>query len=85
LRPWIGEPVALAGPVSANAEQAKPGTGVGGRGTEEIKTNDVTGRIGEGEAGIVVELGRPGVGARIRDVERVAMALLRWAVSALQR
>jgi hypothetical protein len=51
------------------------GTGVGGRGTEEIKTNDVTGRLGEGEAGIVVELGRPGTGAHLRDVEKVAMAL----------
>jgi hypothetical protein len=48
---------------------------VGGRGTEEIKTNDVTGRLGEGEAGIVVELGRPGVGAHFRDVEKIAMAL----------
>lgn len=52
-----------------------PGTGVGGRGTEEIKTNDVTGRLRRGEAGIVVELGRPGVGARLRDVEKIALAL----------
>ena len=51
------------------------GTGVGGRGTEEIKTNDVTGRLREGDAGIVVELGRPGTGARFRDVEKVATAL----------
>jgi len=51
------------------------GTGVGGRGTEEIKTNDVTGRLGDGDAGIVVELGRPGVGATFRDVEAVAVAL----------
>lgn len=51
------------------------GTGVGGRGTEEIKTNDVTGRLREGEAGIVIELGRPGTGALFRDVEKVAMAL----------
>ena len=51
------------------------GTGVGGRGTEEIKTNDVTGRLREGEAGIVIELGRPGTGAHFRDVERIAMAL----------
>ncbi len=51
------------------------GTGVGGRGTEEIKTNDVTGRLREGDAGIVVELGRPGTGAHFRDVEKIAMAL----------
>jgi len=50
-------------------------TGLGGRGTEEIKSNDVTGRIRKGEAGVVVELGRPGIGAHFRDVERVAMAM----------
>lgn len=53
-----------------------PGTGVGGRGTEEIKTNDVTGRLGTGEVGIVIELGRPGTGAHFRDVEKIAMALI---------
>ncbi len=52
-----------------------PGTGISGRGTEEIKSNDVTGRIRRGEAGLVVEMGRPGIGAYFRDIERVAMAL----------
>jgi ferredoxin len=52
-----------------------PGTGVGGRGTEEIKSNDVTGRIRIGEVGLVVEMGRPGTGAYFRDIEKVAMAL----------
>jgi ferredoxin len=52
-----------------------PGTGVSGRGTEEIKTNDVTGRIRKGDAGLVVEMGRPGIGATFRDVQTVAMAL----------
>jgi ferredoxin len=50
-------------------------TGIHGRGTAEVKTNDVTGRVREGEAGFVVELGRPGVGARFRDIERVTTAL----------
>jgi len=50
-------------------------TGVAGRGTEEIKTNDVTGRLQAGEVGFVIELGRPGIGARFRDVETVAMAV----------
>ncbi len=50
-------------------------TGVNGRGTEEVKTNDVTGRVSEGEAGFTIEFGRPGVGVRFRDVERMAMAL----------
>ncbi len=50
-------------------------TGVLGRGTEEVKTNDVTGRLGPGTAGFVVELGRPSIGARFHDVQKVAMAL----------
>jgi len=52
-----------------------PGTGVSGRGTDEIKSNDVTGRLLKGEAGLVVEMGRPGIGAYFRDIEKVAMAL----------
>ena len=50
-------------------------TGLAGRGTEEIKTNDVTGRIAEGEAGIVIDLGRPGIGVRFVDIQKVTMAL----------
>ena len=52
-----------------------PGTGVPGRGTDEIKTNDVTGRVRKGEVGLVIEMGRPGTGAYFRDIEKVAMAL----------
>ena len=52
-----------------------PGTGVMGRGTDEIKTNDVTGRLRKGDAGLVIEMGRPGTGAYFRDIEKVAMAL----------
>ncbi len=52
-----------------------PGTGVIGRGTDEIKSNDVSGRLQKGEVGIVVEMGRPGIGAYFRDIEKVAMAL----------
>jgi ferredoxin len=50
-------------------------TGIHGRGTAEVKTNDVTDRVKEGEAGFVVEFGRPGVGARFRDIERITAAL----------
>lgn len=50
-------------------------TGVPGRGTEEAKTNDVTGRFGEGEVGIAIDMGRPGVGCYMYDVEKVAMAV----------
>ena len=51
------------------------GSQVPGRGTEEMKTNDVTGRFLPGEVGIGIELGRPGVATSFRDVEVVAMAL----------
>jgi Pyruvate/2-oxoacid:ferredoxin oxidoreductase delta subunit len=51
------------------------GSQVPGRGTEEMKTNDVKGSFLPGEAGVGVELGRPGVGAYFKDVEIVAMAL----------
>jgi len=54
-----------------------PGTGVMGRGTDEIKTNDVTGRLQRGDAGLVVEVGRPGTGAWFHDIEKVAMVLAR--------
>ena len=50
-------------------------TGIGGRGTMEVKTNDVTERVKEGEAGFTVEFGRPGVGVYFRDVDRVCRAL----------
>lgn len=48
---------------------------ISGRGTEEMKTNEVTGRFKRGYAGIAIELGRPIVGSRMRDVEKVAMAV----------
>ena len=59
----------------SNPSIVHPGTGVPGRGTDEIKSNDVTGRLRKGDAGIVVEIGRPGIGAFFRDIEKVAMAL----------
>jgi NAD-dependent dihydropyrimidine dehydrogenase PreA subunit len=46
-----------------------------GRGTEEMKTNDVTNRFNEGEIGLCIEVGRPGIGTRLRDVEKICMAL----------
>ncbi len=56
-------------------------TGVTGRGTEEVKTNDVTGRVQLGEAGFTVEFGRPGVGVRFHEIERMAMALAKRGVT----
>ena len=52
-----------------------PETRIPGRGTEEMKTNEVTGRYRRGMFGMAFELGRPGVGARFSDVEKVARAL----------
>ncbi len=46
-------------------------TGIAGRGTEEMKTNDVTGLFSSGEIGFSVELGRPGVGAYFTELEKV--------------
>lgn len=50
-------------------------TEMAGRGTEEVKTNDVTGRYGFGEIGFTVDVGRPGVGTSFGDVEKIAKAL----------
>lgn len=49
-------------------------TSVPGRGTEEMKTNDVTGRFKLGFTGVAAELGRPGTGTRFYDVQKVAQA-----------
>lgn len=50
-------------------------TGVEGRGTEEVKTNDVSGRVKVGEVGFTIEFGRPGVGVRFRDINKMTTAL----------
>ena len=51
------------------------GTGIPGRGTEESKTNDVSGRFKRDFYGICIDMGRPGIGAYLYDVEKVAMAV----------
>jgi hypothetical protein len=50
-------------------------TGVAGRGTEEVKTNDVTNRVGIGEVGFTIEFGRPGIGARFHEVQQMSRAV----------
>ncbi|AGA68324.1 dissimilatory sulfite reductase (desulfoviridin), alpha/beta subunit [Desulfitobacterium dichloroeliminans LMG P-21439] len=50
-------------------------TGVRGRGTEEVKTNDVTARFKRGYLGMALEFGRPGVGTRLGDVEIITTTL----------
>jgi hypothetical protein len=48
---------------------------VPGRGTEEMKTNDVTGRFRSGDVGFMIDVGRPGIGATFADVARIALAV----------
>jgi hypothetical protein len=52
-------------------------TGHMGRGTEEVKTNDVTGLVKPGEAGFALEIGRPGISGSFVDIEVLTMALTR--------
>ena len=56
-------------------------TGVEGRGTEEVKTNDVSGRVVVGEVGFTIEFGRPGVGVRFRDIEKMTRRLAQGGVA----
>ena len=55
-------------------------TGIAGRGTEEMKTNDVTGRFKRGWVGLGIDVGRPGIGARMRDVDILTRALAKLKV-----
>lgn len=55
-------------------------TGVQGRGTEEVKTNDVTQRVKRGEVGLTIEFGRPGVGVWFRDIQKMTRALAKAGV-----
>jgi len=55
----------------SNPLVVKKSTGVIGRGTEETKTNDATNRYKRGQIGVIVEPGRPVLGARFHDVEKI--------------
>ncbi len=56
-------------------EELFPDLKQGGRGTEEMKTNDVTGNFPRGEFGMTLEFGRPGTGTRLKEVEKVTTLL----------
>jgi NAD-dependent dihydropyrimidine dehydrogenase PreA subunit len=85
LRAGVCEPIAIVQPPLAWPRVLRaqfsdpfvfhPATGIKGRGTAEVKTNDVSGRYRPGTAGLIVELGRPGVSASLRDVELVTTAI----------
>jgi len=71
---------ALSDPLIVNPETRIPG-----RGTEEMKTNDITGRFKSGHLGIAVEMGRPGISASFRDIEKVAQAIAKHGVEFCQQ
>jgi hypothetical protein len=66
---------AFSNPLTVHKETRVPG-----RGTEEAKTTDVTGRFKSGLVGITAEMGRPGVGVRFYDVEKVVQAMVKTGV-----
>ncbi|MCI0339169.1 MAG: 4Fe-4S ferredoxin [Acidobacteria bacterium] len=55
-------------------------TGVHGRGTEEVKTNDITNRVGPEEAGFTVEFGRPTIGVRFWQIQEMTTALAQLGI-----
>ncbi len=60
----------------SNPSIPHPSTSIAGRGTDETKTNEITGRYPRGCIGIAAELGRPGTGTYMVDVEKLAQAIL---------
>ena len=56
-------------------------TGVEGRGTEEVKTNDISDRVSVGEVGFTIEFGRPGVGVWFKDIQKMCWALAKAGVA----
>lgn len=55
-----------------------------GRGTEEAKTNDVTGKFGKGEYGLLIEFGRPGTGTRLTEIEKITRAMCEMDIPILE-
>jgi NAD-dependent dihydropyrimidine dehydrogenase PreA subunit len=47
-----------------------------GRGTEEMKTNDVKNEFVKGTTGFSIELGRPGIAAYLRDLDKVTRKVI---------
>jgi Pyruvate/2-oxoacid:ferredoxin oxidoreductase delta subunit len=64
----------------SNPHARHPSTDEQGRGTGEMKTNDVTGRYPRGVAGVIIEMGRPGIGTSFRDIQTVTAGLGRLGV-----
>lgn len=66
--------------IFSSVTMAHKWTGIDGRGTAEMKTNDVTGRYRHGEVGFTVDVGRPGVGTTFEDVEKISLAVAKVGV-----
>ena len=73
-------PESFVYPRSLRKEYSDPGKphpstkGIG-RGTEEMKCNDVTARFKHGEVGVAMEFGRPGIATRLGELEKMTMAM----------
>jgi hypothetical protein len=59
-------------------------TGIQGRGTEESKSNDVTHRVGPGEIGVAIEIGRPTIGMSILEIQKITRAIARAGVHKIE-
>ncbi len=75
VRRAFSDPDAPRTSAQFDSDTGAPFAAFGGRGTGEIKNNDVTGRLRRGDVGFVIELGRPGLGARLADFEKVTRSL----------
>lgn len=59
-------------------------TGIAGRGTEESKTNDVTNRVGPGEVGVAIEVGRPTLGMDLINIQKITRALAQAGITNIE-
>ena len=57
-----------------------PSVNFPGRGTEEVKTNDVSGVVRRGELAFGMEMGRPGTGTTMKDVAYVVHELAKIGI-----
>jgi ferredoxin len=73
VRKYFSDPVSI-----------HPATGIGGRGTEESKTNDVTGRCADDQVGILIEVGRPTVGTKLLDIQKITRAIAKSGIHEIE-
>lgn len=66
LRQWFSDPTSTIPRIRSLGA---------GRGVDEVKNNDRTGYYHDNHVGFIVEMGRPGVSASFRDIEKLLTAL----------